>query len=181
MNQHNFAARMVQALLGSLGCLTARLALVVAVLLGGHLAEAGSTDPVLALGSARIEAHAGSGALLDLTGIWHFDDILQVDFPLTVVAYQGSKFVVVPVLGGATTGTFAGLSDGLAPSEIAALESAGSPTAANLLRIDAGAMAVALPSVFSPGFVEVVVYVELPSEGGFVSNRARAVLTGAGS
>jgi hypothetical protein len=140
-------------------------------------APAGSTDPVLALGSASMEA-GGAGALLELNGIWHFDDILQVDFPLTVVAYRDDDYVAVPVNGAAFAGSFAGLSDGLAAGEIAALEASGGAAAASVLRLDTATMSVALPAVFSPGFIDVVVYVELPGEGGFVSNRARALLGG---
>lgn len=181
MNELSFSPHQATAPPTALTRLGVLLVLTAALLLGSQPVRAGSTDPVLALGSATMEAEAGAGALLGLTGIWHFDDILQVQFPLTVVVHQGSQFVAIPVNGAASAGTFPGLSDGLAASEIPALESAGTPVTASVLRIDTSSMAVAVPDTFSAGLVDVVVYVELPDEGGFVSNRASAAFAGAGS
>lgn len=142
-------------------------------------AGAGSTDPVLVIG----EAVAGGGSpsrIVELLGAWGFDDILQISYPLNIVVSQGTSFVRYPVGGAAVAGTFAGLSDGLAAGEIAALQSAGSPAAnASILRLNTHEMSLALPATFGAGDVDVVMYVTIPGEGTFLSNSAAAV--GAGS
>lgn len=138
-------------------------------------ARAGSTDPVLVIGQAT--CGGGSPArLVDLLGSWGFDDVLQIDYPLTVVVYQGSTFVRLRTGQPAVAGSFAGLSDGLAAGEVAALEGAGSPTAsASIVRFASHEMTLALPPVFAAGDLEVILYVSLPGEGLFLSNAAIAV------
>jgi hypothetical protein len=134
----------------------------------------GSTDPVLVIGEASISA-GQPARVVHLLGSWGFDDALQLDYPLSVVVSQGSSFVRFPFGGPPVAGTFAGLSDGLAASEIAALESAGSPSAAaSISHLALHEMTLALPAVFAPGGVRVVLYVSLPGEGTFLSNPVEA-------
>ncbi len=145
-------------------------------------ADAGGTDPLLVLGQVTANA-AGDGSTVRVRGSWEFDNLLQVDFPLTVVASQGDFFVRVPVGGAAaSSGTFSGLSDGFDASEIAVLESLGSAeNGATILALDSHEIVVYLPASITNGEVTVVVYVELPNEGGFVSNTLVASLVGVGS
>lgn len=141
-----------------------------AILFCAAPARAGSTDPVLLIGDAVVRGGAAAG-LLELTGTWAFDDVLQVSFPLNVVVSQGTTFARYPAGGTARSGSYAGLGDGLAANEITALESAGSAdAAAAITHIDAHTMKLALPPVFDPGPVRVVLYVRLPGEGSFLSN-----------
>lgn len=160
--------------------LLARLAgaLALTALLGGN-ARSGSTDPVLVLGHAT--ASGGSPArVLDILGSWGFEDVMQIDYPLNVVVIQGSTFVRYPVGGTPVSGTFAALANGLVAAEIPALEAAGSAApAASITRLALHEMTLALPAIFSAGSVDVVVYVEIPVEGTFLSNTATSV--GAGS
>lgn len=156
--------------------LAGALALLGAFAGGAH---AGSTDPVLVIGHAT--ASGGSPArVLDLLGSWGFEDVMQIDYPLNIVVRQGSTFVRYPVGGTPVSGTFAGLADGLSAAEIPALEAAGSTaSSASIARLALHEMTLALPPVFAAGDVEVLVYVELPVEGTFLSNTATSV--GAGS
>lgn len=141
-------------------------------------ARAGSTDPVLVIGQAT--ASGGSPArVIDLLGAWGFDDVLQIDFPLNIVVSQGTSFVRYPVGDIPVAGTFAGLSNGLAESEIAALEAAGTPTAdALILRLSLHEMSLALPAAFASGSVNVVLYTTVPGHGTFLSNTAEAAGSG---
>ena len=143
-------------------------------------AQAGSTNPVLVIGQA--DASGGATAeLVELTGAWGFDDILQVNFPLGIVVSQGPVFVRFSPGQAPTSGTFAGLVDGLTTGEIGALEAAGSADSqASLLHLGEHQMTLQLPPVFGPGDVDVVLYVVLPLEGSFLSNVAAAPLHGGG-
>ena len=140
---------------------------------------AGSTDPMLVIG----EAHAGGGSpvrVVDLLGSWGFDDALQLDYPLCVVVSQGETFVRYPFGESPVTGSFAGIANGLAPSEIGALEAAGSPaTGASISRLAIHEMTLAVPPVFQAGDLSIVLYVSLPGEGTFRSNTV--VTSGGGS
>jgi hypothetical protein len=141
---------------------------------------AGATDPTLAIGSLVVRP-AGGASVADVTGVFGFDDALQVSYPLNLVVYQGSAFVRFPIGSGAESGQFAGLADGLEVAEIAALEAAGSPqSAAEILELDANRIRVSLPPTFFDGTVTAVLYVELPSEGGFTSNVVSTTLVGTG-
>ncbi len=138
----------------------------------------GSTDPVLVIGQAS--ASGSPARLVDLLGAWGFDDTLQIDYPLNVVVSQGTNFVRFPVGDVAEAGSFAGLADGLAIAEIAALESAGSPSSdAAIVQFTLHEITLALPAGFAPGSVDVVLYTTVPGEGVFLSNTAEAA--GAGS
>ncbi|HYC56085.1 MAG TPA: hypothetical protein VEL28_14215 [Candidatus Binatia bacterium] len=125
---------------------------------------------MLLIGSAAVRGDSAA-ALLELTGTWAFDDVLQVTFPLNVVVSQGSTFARFPAGAPARSGSYAGLSDGLGTGEIDALEKAGaSDPAAAIIHIDGHTMKVALPPVFEAGPVRVLLYVRLPGEGTFLSN-----------
>jgi hypothetical protein len=142
-------------------------------------AHGGSTDPVLVIGEATISG-GQPGRVVELLGSWGFDDALQLDYPLSVVVSQGTSFVRFPFGDAPEAGTFAGLSDGLAASEIPALESAGSPSAgASISHLALHEMTLALPAVFAPGSVRVVLYVSLPGEGTFLSNSVETAGGGA--
>jgi hypothetical protein len=161
----------------------------VCVLLGGALlgafaphspARAGSTSPELALGQVSAIPVAG-GAILELTGTWDFDDILQIDFPASLLVSRDSSFIRIPIAGAgeAAAGSLAELADGLQTSEIPALESAGQPeSGAVLLRLEPHRMQVALPASVGNGPLTALVYVEFPGEGFFLSNPLTTMLEG---
>lgn len=137
---------------------------------------AGSTDPVLVIGQATATGNPAA-ELVELTGAWGFDDILQLDFPLGIVVRQGAVFALFSPAQTAKSGTFAALADGLAAGEIAGLEaSASSDAGAALLRLGAHEMTLQLPPVFAAGDVSVVLYVVLPAEGTFLSNEVTAAV-----
>ncbi|MBI5503627.1 MAG: hypothetical protein HY899_02425 [Deltaproteobacteria bacterium] len=137
---------------------------------------AGSTDPVLVIGQAGATGNPAA-ELVELTGAWGFDDILQLDFPLGIVVRQGAVFALFSPAQTAKSGTFAALGDGLAAGEIAGLEASASPdAAAALLRLGAHEITLQLPPVFAAGDVSVVLYVVLPAEGTFLSNEVTAAV-----
>ncbi|HEY2774804.1 MAG TPA: hypothetical protein VGK20_12225 [Candidatus Binatia bacterium] len=160
----------------------ARIALAAALVLGAggaRRAEAGSYDPVLVIGQA-ISTGQARPTLLSLVGAWSFDDILQVDFPLNVVVSQGEVFVRYSV-GSASgiSGSFAGLSDGLTVQEVPNLEASGSAdSSSSLVKLTAHQMTLALPPIFLPGPVTVVMYAKLQREGILFSNRTQSTPDG---
>lgn len=142
--------------------------------------RAGSTDPTLAIGQVSVRP-AGAASVVEVSGIFGFDDLLQVSFPLNLVVFQGTTFVRYPVGGAPESGTFAGLGDGLQTDELSALESAGvADPGAELLRLRPQRLLAALPTSIGDGTVTVVLYVEVPGEGSFLSNALQATLTGVG-
>jgi len=113
-----------------------------------------------------------------------FDDVVQVTYPLSLVLYHDSSFVRYPIGSTAESGTLAQLSDGLAISEIAALESAGSPEASGeILRLEPSRLVVSVPaSLANAGTITAQLYVVLPGEGSFISNAVTvAIVAGGGS
>jgi len=123
----------------------------------------------------------GTGALVEVTGQWDFDDILQIDFPARLIVSRGASFISLPIGGtaGASSGTFAGLSDGLQGNEIAQLEAAAVPDpSAALLRLEPHRMVAALPASIGDGPLTVVVYLAFPAEGYFLSNALTTSLDG---
>ena len=148
---------------------------------GAKSAAAGSTDPTLAIGQLTARP-VGGAAVVEILGEFGFDDVLQVDYPLTLVVYRGTGFARYPVGGAAVAGTFAGLADGLAVSEIAALEATGAEASgAEIVVLEPNRVLVSLPvELAGPGTLTAVLYVEVPVEGGFVSNAPTVALTGGG-
>ncbi|HIF63958.1 MAG: hypothetical protein ABGY28_13160 [bacterium] len=156
-----------------------RLLAAVILLAACPCAQAGLTDPNLAIG--RVTATpSGSGSVVDVVGNWEFDALMQVEFPLTLVASQGENFVRIPVDGqGADSGSLPALVDGLDPLEIEALEAAALPAAeASLLRVEPHRITVALPALIGDGLVSIEIYVVVPDHGGFVSNRVSVEVAG---
>ncbi len=151
---------------------------IAAVALGSSLARAGATDPTLALGQLTASP-AGAAAIVEITGIFGFDDVIQVTYPLNLVVYQGTAFTRYQVGSQPQSGSFAGLADGLDTTEVAALEGSGQAEAnAEILRIEPNRVQVSLPTGFADGIVAAVLYVELPGEGTFTSNTLSTVLAG---
>jgi hypothetical protein len=150
-------------------------------ILAGDLAGAGSTDPTLAIGQL-VARPVGGGALVEVLGEFGFDDVVQVDYPLTLVVYRGTSFARYPAGAPAVVGTFAGLGDGLAVSEIATLESAGSTASAvEIVSLEPNRIVASLPAALSSaGSITAVLYVEVAGEGGFVSNAPTVALTSGG-
>jgi hypothetical protein len=146
-------------------------------------AGAGATDPTLAIGQVRAQP-AGSAALVEVMGMFGFDDVVQINYPLSLVLHHDASFVRYPLGDTAESGTLPALADGLATSEIAALESAGAPDAsAEIVRLEAGRILVSLPAALaSAGTISAQLYVTIPGEGSFVSNAVTvAVIAGGGA
>ncbi len=137
-------------------------------------APAASCINFLAVGEATVRP-APDGAVMDMVGIWEFDNIMQVELGLSLNAlvYQGDHFVRYPLIGDAESGTFSGLGDGLDASELPALEAsgAGDPDA-EVLTFRAHRLQLSLPPSFSPGAVSVLMYLVQDGEyqSAFLSN-----------
>jgi hypothetical protein len=150
------------------------------LLAGSASVRAGSTDPTLAIGEV-VARPAGPAAIAEVTGLFGFDDVVQVDFPVTVVAYSGTTFMSYTVGTQARTGSFAGLSNGLTVSEVADMEAAGTPSnAVEILRLDPNRITLSLPPELAAGPVSFVLHVTVAGEGTFLSN-VISVDVGAGS
>ena len=146
-------------------------------------AAAGSTDPTLAIGQLTARP-VGGAAVVEILGEFGFDDVLQVDYPLTLVVYRGTSFARYPIGAATVAGTFTGLADGLAVSEIAALEATGAAApGAEIVSLEPNRIVASLPvELAGAGTITAVLYVEVPGEGGFVSNAPNVALTvGGGS
>jgi len=158
--------------------LPAALALTV-VLLNPSPGRGGSTTPELAVGEVTISP-AGQTSVVEITGTWAFDDIMQVDFPLNIVVSQGSTFVRYEVGAGPESGAFAGLGDGLSVGEIPALEAAGSPDeTARFVILSPHRIVLSVPDSIGNGPVTVRAYVVVPDYM-VISNPVTATLSGAG-
>jgi len=145
--------------------------------------HAGATDPTLAIGQVRAQP-AGTAALVEVMGMFGFDDVVQIDYPLSLVLHHDASFVRYPLGSAAESGTLAALADGLATSEIAALESAGTlESSAEIVRLEVGRILVSLPaSLANAGTITAQLYVTIPGEGTFLSNAVTvAVAAGGGS
>ncbi len=125
-----------------------------------QFAPAASCINFLAVGEATVRS-APDGSVMDMVGVWEFDNIMQVELGLSLNAlvFQGDDFVRFPLLGPAESGTFAGLSDGLSAGDLPALEASGvSDPDAEVLTFRAHKLQLSLPPTFTPGVVSVVMY-----------------------
>ncbi len=144
-------------------------------------ASAGSTDPEVALGEVIV--HQGwSATSVAIKGSWAFDDVLQVEFPLTLVLSAGTEFYLFRVGEPARSGVFPGLSDGLTIAEIASLEAAAAiEPAARFVRISPHQLMLSLPSLGGASGLTAVGYVAVPGEDPVISNSVTAPLHSRGT
>jgi hypothetical protein len=148
---------------------------------GSIPASAGATNPVLAIGEV-VARPVGAGVLAEVTGIYGFDDIVQMNYPLTLVAYSGETFVSFRPGTQSESGNFSGLTDGLSQAEIPAFEAAGAPTAAaEIVRLEPTKFTVALPASLASHNVSFVAYVVIPGEGTFFTNVVTVNIQGGGA
>ncbi len=165
------------------GTIAAIVALFVAALLlvsSPRIVSAGNCYTFLAIGDA-VARSAPDGAVLDLTGVWEFDNLMQVQLGLSlnVVVIQGDKFVRFPLLGVAQAGVVPGLNDGLELGEIPAVEAAGvDDPDAEVLTFRAHRLQLSLPPSIQPGAVSVVMYLvqDAQYQSAFLSNTLSTVL-----
>ena len=142
--------------------------------------RAGSTDPELAVGEVTA-IPAGDTAVLQVSGTWAFDDILQVDFPLNLVVSQGTTFVRYQVGQPARSGNLPGLADGFQVGEIGALEAQGvEDPGARFVLLSAHRIVVVLPPSISDGPLTVTGYVVVPGADAVLSNSVTTTLSGVG-
>lgn len=142
---------------------------------------AGATDPTLAIGQVRAQP-AASAALVEVTGMFGFDDVVQVAYPLSLVLHHDASFVRYPIGSTAESGILAQLSDGLSTAEVGVLESAGAPEpSAEIVRLEPGRLLVSLPpSLANAGTITAQLYVSIPGEGTFVSNAVTVTIVAGG-
>jgi len=159
-----------------------RAALIIAAAIGSLLigpveAYAGSFGPTLAIGQV-VARPVGDTATVEVTGMFGFDDLLQVDFPLNLVIFQGKNFVRYPVGGTPQSGVFMLLRNGVQAREIDHIEELGvDDPAAEILQLQPHKFLVSLPPTIGNGPITVVLYVELEL-GTYLSNHVSVMLTG---
>ena len=140
-------------------------------------AWAGATSPTLVLATGR-PVGAAPPYGVRLTGTFDFENVLQLEVPIELVVFQGSRFVRFPLGGDPLEGTTAAVADGiLSQSDLPALDAASSPVGdgARVTALGPTAVGVALPSVFGPGPVTAIVVARLVEETVF-SNPIQVVL-----
>ena len=156
----------------------APLALALALL--PHAGHSASCETLLAIGEVKVRP-AVTGAVLDVTGDWEFDNLLQVELNLELkaVAMQGDKFALYPLLGPAEGGLLSGLDETLTTGNLDDLEAVAFPEPeARVLNFKPHAMQLALPSGFDEGTVTLQMYLVRSGDLGnaFLSNPVTTAL-----
>ena len=144
-------------------CRIAVVGLVLAAAAPAALRASG-TSPALVLSAATGSA-AGSQRAVTLDGSLDFANAVQVAYPLSLVVFQGSRFVRYRLPGAVVAGTSPELADGnLTTDEIDAVDHEGSaaPAAVRIVTLVADRIRVALPADFVAGPTTAVVYAILP-------------------
>ena len=156
------------------------IAVMAGLLIGPGEARAGSFEPILAIGQV-VARHAGESALVEVTGNFGFDDVLQIDFPVNLIVYQGKEFVRYPLGGEPSSGSFIPLQSGLVARQILHLEANSEFEAeAEIVRLEPNRLLVSLPPKFEDGSITAVLYIIDPTLGPFLSNAVSTTL-GAGA
>ncbi|MFT4572556.1 MAG: hypothetical protein ACI91F_003460, partial [Candidatus Binatia bacterium] len=136
------------------------LSLVAALAAGAALA--GSCRIFLAIGEAEARP-AGEQAVLDMVGVWEFDNVLQValGLDLAVIVTQGDNFVRYPFGAGAESGQLPTGTDGenLTISDLIAIKTSGTvDPEAEILVFTPHHMQLSLPQLIQAGAVTVRMY-----------------------
>ena len=152
------------------------IAVMASLLVGPAGAWAGSFGPTLAIGQI-VAQRAGQSALVEVTGNFGFDDVLQVDLPVNLVIYQGKEFVRYSLGGEPSSGSFLPLKSGLVARQIPHLEARSEfDSEAELVRLEPNRLLVSLPPKFEDGTITAVLYVVDPTLGPFLSNALSTTL-----
>ena len=126
--------------------------------------RASGTSPALVLSAAAGAAVDGQrSATLD--GSFDFANAVQVAYPLSLVVFQGSRFVRYRLPGAAVAGDSPELADGqLSANELDAFGQEGSAAAAGVrvVTLVADRIRVALPPGFTAGQTTAILYAILP-------------------
>ncbi len=146
------------------------------LLIGPVEARGGSFGPTLAIGQV-VAQYAGASALVEVTGNFGFDDVLQVDLPVNLIVYQGKEFVRYTLGGEPSSGAFIPLQGGLVARQIPHLEANSEFEAeAEIVRLEPKRLLVSLPPKFEDGSITAILYVVDPTLGPFLSNSVSATL-----
>lgn len=148
---------------------TALAALVVVAGLGAG-AYAGSCRTLLAVGSVRVDS-SPAGLVLQLSGTWEFDNLLQVSNGLafSILVVRGDQFVRVQYPNVAQSGYYPGLADdlagGLDGTKIQAIEAAGTlEPLARVISMEAQKLKIVVPEPPGVGPLNVVLYLILDGD-----------------
>jgi len=153
-------------------------AVLATLYIGMGAVRAGSFGPTLAIGQV-VARPAGVGAMVEITGILGFDDLMQVNLPLSLLIYQDDRFVRYPIGGVPQSGTFRPIRSGLLSRKIERLEAAGQDEPqAGIIRLEPSRLVAELPPSIGNGTVTAVLYVVLPDLGYFQSNEVSTTLEG---
>lgn len=137
------------------------------------LARAGATTPTLIVQSANVigPLDGGAGPLANFTVVYDHSNAVQADYDIELIVFQGPAFARFPISGAVRTGTSTALDDGLALSDLPALEAASAPAppAVRVVTIEPTRIGVALPATFDTGNA-IAVLVATVDEGTILSN-----------
>ena len=139
------------------------LALALAAVAPAGLRASG-TSPALVL-SAAAGAAAGGQRSVTLDGSFDFANAVQTAYPLSLVVFQGSRFVRYRLPGAVVAGDSPELADGqLSANELDAFGQEGSVAAAGVrvVTLVTDRIRVALPAGFTAGPTTAILYAILP-------------------
>lgn len=141
-----------------------------AAVLGAAAARAGSCRVLVALGSVDVAA-SSAGLALNISGIWEFDNVIQVASGLSfnLLLVQGDTFVRLHYPDQAFYGTINGLGSmldsGLDGNDLMAIEANGLATnSARFVSLEAQRMKVTAPFLTGSGPISVVAYLVLDGD-----------------
>jgi len=126
--------------------------------------RASGTSPALVL-SAATGAAVGDQRSVTLDGSFDFANAVQVAYPLSLVVFQGSRFVRYRLPGDAVAGDSPELADGqLSANELDAFGQEGAAAAAGVrvVTLVTDRIRVALPAGFTAGPTTAILYAILP-------------------
>ena len=148
---------------------------VVLILATSRLLQAGATTPTLALSSATASVVEPGNRLVRFEAAYDYSNAVQADYDLELIVFQGKQFARYPVSGPVRVGSSAALADGLAASDLPALDAASTPAPADVRVVEIGptAITVRVP-LFAGGATAVLV--ATVDEGIVLSNPLAFVL-----
>src|SRR5262245_55671404 len=135
---------------GRMGMPSRLIASAILVLATVGLVRAGATTPTLIVQSANVTGPfgVGAGALVSFTVAYDYSNAVQADYDVELIVYQEDSFARFPISGSARVGSSAALADGLAVSDLPALDAASTPAPASVrvVTIEPTQIRVALPA-----------------------------------
>jgi hypothetical protein len=150
---------------------------VLTVLASTRLVQAGATTPTLVLASGTATVSSSGVRVVRFEAAYDYSNAVQADYDLEVIVFQNQTFARYPVSGPVRVGSTPAVADGLAATDLPALDAAGSPAPSSVRVVALGPaeITVALPDTFSAAAATAAL-VATVDEGTVLSNPLGFVL-----